>query len=478
MDKQQLHAAVEAQHPTFAALSDRIWEIPELSLCEHRSMAEYVTQLRALGFTVQTGLAGVETAFCGSFGSGRPVIGFLGEFDALSGLSQASGVTAPVALTPGGNGHGCGHNLLGAASLAAANAVKDYLAQKGEGSGTVIFFGCPGEEGNSGKAFMAREGLFSQLDAAITWHPGTANEVVSGSCLASYQLQYTFRGIAAHAADCPQHGRSALDAMELMNVGVQFLREHIAPHDGLHYAVLDAGGTSPNVVQPTASVLYMLRSDTVPNIRRLAERVNKVAQGAAMMTETEVSRRNIDGTADLVPNATLERLAYENFSAEPLPSYTEEELGFARALRTTFHTEKLPGLATAFDHEVEEFVRRESCDGRKPINDFLIPLRHNHVISASSTDVGDVSRQTPTVQIRTVTLPAGTPEHSWQTVCAGKSSIAHKGMLLASQVMAATAYDLFEQPQLLAAAREEFERVNRSGYLCPIDADVVPTAVV
>lgn len=477
MDKKQLLSGIEAQHEVFTTLSDQIWDNPELSLKEHRSMARYVELLKKLGFTVETGLAGVETAFSGSYGSGKPVIGFLGEFDALSGLSQKSDVTEHIPLVPGGSGHGCGHNLLGAAALAAANAVKEYLAEKGEGSGTVIFYGCPGEEGNSGKAFMAQKGIFTHLDAAVTWHPADVNEVVTGSCLASYQLLYTFSGIAAHAAGCPQMGRSALDAMELMNVGVQFLREHIGPHDGLHYAILDNGGASPNVVQPTASVLYMLRSDNVPNIRRLAQRVHKVAQGAAMMTETEVSWKFIDGTADLLPNATLEKLAYENFSAMDLPEYDKEDLSFAAALRKTYTVEALPGFATEFDSDIEDFVLKATVGNTKPLNDFLMPYYHCRMISAGSSDVGDVSHQTPTVQIHTVTLPAGTPEHSWQTVAAGKNSIAHKGLLLASKVMAATAFDLFEQPETLTAAKAEFEKVNRHGYVCPIEEGTVPTPV-
>ena len=477
MDKKQLLSQIDAQHKTFADLSDKIWDNPELSLKEHISMNKYVDLLQKLGFTVETGLAGVETAFSGTYGSGRPVIGFLGEFDALSGLSQKSGVTHKEALVSGGSGHGCGHNLLGAGALAAASAIKDYLSEKGEGSGTVIFYGCPGEEGNAGKAFMAQKNLFTHLDAAITWHGSDVNEVVTGSCLASYQIQYSFSGTAAHAAGCPHMGRSALDAAELMNVGVQFLREHIGPHDGLHYAILNAGGDSPNVVQPEASVLYMLRSDNVPNIRRLAERVHKIAQGAALMTETEVSWKFIDGTADLLPNATLEKLAYENFSHADLPKYTEEETEFAAALRKTYAVDSLPGFATAFDSGIEDFVQAASSHNTKPLNDFLMPYWHSRMISPGSTDVGDVSHQTPTVQIHAVTLPSGTPGHSWQTVAAGKSSIAHKGLLLASKVMAATAFDLYEKPDILAAAKTEFEKVNRHGYVCPIEEGTVPTPI-
>lgn len=475
MNKEELLARMGSRHGIFTALSDRIWEEPELSLREHAAAAAYREALEQLGFRVETGLAGVETAFSGSYGSGRPVIGFLGEFDALSGLSQKSGVTRREPLREGGCGHGCGHNLLGAASLAAAAAVKDWLAEQGEGSGTVVFFGCPGEEGGSGKAFMAREGLFSRLDAAVTWHPSDVNEVVTGSCLASYQVEYAFEGTAAHAAACPHLGRSALDAVELMNVGVQFLREHLPPHAGVQYAITDAGGTSPNVVQHHAQVLYMLRSDNVPHIRLLAERLDKIARGAALMTETACRRKFIDGTSDVLPNETLEKLAYANFAAQTLPVYTAEELAFASALRETYTAEQLPGFATAYDSGIEAFVEEQTAGNTKALNDFLLPPFHSRMIAAGSTDVGDVSRQTPTVQIHAVTMPSGTPGHSWQRTAVGKSSIAHKGMLLAARVMAATALDLFQQPETLAAAREEWARRNREGYVCPLEEGAVPT---
>ena len=334
MEKSGILAYLNAHQSYFTGLSDWLWAHPELSLREYRSADAYCRALEELGFTVERGIAGVETAFRGSFGSGRPVIGLLGEYDALSGLSQEAGAVQCRPLEKGGAGHGCGHNLLGAGALAAAAAIREYLAQKGEGSGTVIFYGCPGEEGGAGKAFMAREGMFKALDAALTWHPSDVNEVVTGSCLASYQVEYRFHGVAAHAAGSPHLGRSALDAVELMNVGAQFLREHIPPHNGLHYAITDAGGQSPNVVQPSAQVLYMLRSDNVPNILKLAARVDDLAKGAALMTGTTFTRRFIDGTADVLPNAALERLAYANFAAA-LPEYTPDELAYAQAISGT-----------------------------------------------------------------------------------------------------------------------------------------------
>ena len=474
MDKNGLYTYLDAHASYFTDLSDWLWAHPELSLCEHQSAEAYCRALEALGFTVERGIAGVATAFCGTFGSGKPVIGILGEYDALSGLSQEACATECKPLQKGGAGHGCGHNLLGAGALAAAAAIRTYLQEKGDGSGTVIFYGCPGEEGGAGKAFMAREGMFRQLDAALTWHPADVNEVVTGSCLASYQVEYRFHGVAAHAAGSPYLGRSALDAVELMNVGAQFLREHIPPHNGLHYAITDAGGQSPNVVQPSAQVLYMLRSDNVPNIRKLAERVDDLAKGAALMTGTTFTRRFIDGTADVLPNAALEKLAYANFAAQKLPAYTPEELSYAQAISDTCVSDGVPGFASGFDAEIADFAREASNNGKKPINDFLMPLWHSNMIEPGSTDVGDVSRQTPTVQLHTATWPAWTPGHSWQAVSAGKSTIAHKGMLLAARVMAATAWDLYEKPEALAQARADFEKQNRDGYVCPIPDDAMP----
>ena len=473
MEKQTLFSYLDKNAAIFTQLSDDIWEHPELSLREYGAMERYCAALRSLGFAVETGIAGVPTAFSGTFGSGKPVIGFLGEYDALDSLSQEAGALERKACVPGGAGHGCGHNLLGAGALAAAAAVKDALSKLPDGSGTVIFYGCPGEEGGAGKAFMAREGVFKGLDAALTWHPEDVNEVVTGSCLASYQVEYKFTGVAAHAAGCPYMGRSALDAVELMNVGAQFLREHIPPHHGVHYAITDAGGLSPNVVQPRAQALYMLRADNVPNILKLAERVDRIAQGAAMMTDTTVARRFIDGTADTLPNETLEKLAYENFAAVRLPEYTPEERAFAEKLSRTYEKAKLPGFATLHDARIARFVREQTQDNACALNEFLMPLYHSSAIEPGSTDVGDVSRQTPTVQIHTATVPNGTPGHSWQEVSCGKSSIAHKGMLLAAKVLSATAWDLFTKPAVLKAAQDEFHALG-STYTCPIPQDANP----
>lgn len=316
--------------------ADEIWENPELSLKEYKAAALYCRILREHGFDVREKLCGIDTAFCGSFGSGRPYIGILGEFDALSGLSQKAGSCEKDPVVQDGDGHGCGHNLLGVGSLAAAFAVKKYLQDSGS-SGTVIFFGCPGEEGGSGKAFMAREKVWEKLDAAFCWHPADVNQVKTGTNNSSIQVLYKFKGAAAHAASCPELGRSALDAVELMNVGVQFLREHMTDDCRVHYAILNAGGVSPNVVQSEADVLYMTRANKVKDCVALQKRVDKIAQGAALMTETSFERVFIDGTAELLPNFTLEKLMYDNFEKIGVVQHNDEERAFAASFEKRSH---------------------------------------------------------------------------------------------------------------------------------------------
>ncbi len=485
MNKSDVYKLLDEKQQIFIDTADKIWGDPELSLSEHNATKLYEELLFELGFEVEHAVAGIETAFAGKFGSGRPVIGILGEYDALAGLSQKAGELEPCEEVAGGcgglakgYGHGCGHHLLGAGSLAAAWAVKEYLAATGE-SGTVIYYGCPGEEGGAGKAFMAREGLFYALDAALTWHPGTANEIFTGTNNTSMQVEYTFNGTAAHAAGNPHMGRSALDAVELMNLGVQFLREHIPNTDCLHYAITNTGGISPNVVQSKATVLYMVRSNNVPNNKKLLQRVDNIAKGAALMTDTTFTRRFIDGTADLLPNEVLERALYANMETIPLPEYTKEERDFAAKLDATCPKEEgeLPGMGAKYDPEIRKKVSELSDGGNATLNDFLCPYFHSGEQSPGSTDVGDVSWQTPTAQIMTATWPAHSPGHSWQNVSGGKTGVAHKGMLYAAKVLAATAVDLITTPELLEKAREEFKVTAAKGYDCPIEPDAVPVPV-
>lgn len=476
--KKQAIESVDSMAGFYCETADKIWDTPELSLKEFKATEIYCEALEKNGFEVSRKLCGIETAFSGSFGNGRPLIGILGEYDALSGLSQESGATAKKPDTNGNeNGHGCGHNLLGAASLAAAIAVKKYL-ETAKCPGTVIFFGCPGEEGGSGKAYMAREGVWKNLDAALCWHPSDVNQVRTGTNNSSIQVLYKFNGVAAHAAGEPENGRSALDAVELMNIGVQFLREHMTSDCRIHYALTDAGGISPNVVQAHAEVLYMTRANKVRDCVKLQKRVDDIARGAAIMTGTSFERVFIDGTSELLPNYTLEKLLYKNFCEIGTPEYTEEELKFAAELKKTFpEMSSMPGIGPNFDESIAKELREKTDNFSKSMIDFIYPLYSGTNFVAGSTDVGDVSWLTPTSQIETAVWPTGMPAHSWQAVSMGKTTIAYKGMLCAAKILAGTAIDLLSSEKTLSEARAEFTVRSKEGYVCPIEDGAVPVVI-
>ena len=442
--------------------SDGIWADPETAFTEFHAAGRYCSALRSEGFEVTENLAGIPTAFSGRFGSGHPVIGVLAEFDALSGLSQEGGVTEKRSAG-GACGHGCGHNLLGTASLGAAIAIKRFLETQ-TCSGTVILFGCPGEEGGSGKAFMARDGVFDELDAALCWHPDENAGVRVQTSLANCQVLYKFNGKAAHAGAEPHLGRSALDAVELMDIGANYLREHMIDQARVHYAITDAGGRSPNVVQSASTVLYMVRSKHVAEAVKLQARVDKIADGAALMTETSYTRKFIDGTADCLPNRTLETLMHENFAALGVPQYTPEELDFAKKLAATYSSNQaVPGTGSRMQADYARKIRALQQTSGHAMNDFLLPYFTGEAFRAGSTDVGDVSWLCPTAQCSVASIPNGCPGHSWQIVSCGTTSIAHKAALHAGRVIACTAIDLFTQPERL-----------EGGYVCPIPPDAVP----
>lgn len=459
-------------------VNDSIWEYAETAFKEFKSAEKLSSTLEAEGFTIEKNVANIATAFTATFGKGKPVIGILGEFDALSGLSQVAGSAEKKPDTAGAPGHGCGHNCLGTASLAAAIAVKNYL-QSNSKSGTVIYFGCPGEEGGSGKAFMARDGAFAGLDCAITWHPGGTNNVSSGSSLANYQVAYKFFGIAAHAAGDPHLGRSALDAVELMNIGVQFLREHMIDEARVHYAITNSGGYSPNVVQPTAEVLYLVRSPKNAQVEELYQRVNNIAKGAALMTDTRLEIEFIKGCSNTIPNNVLEKLLYDNFEEIGVPHYTKEEHAFAKEIVAAYEAgpnaeDSAAKTTAAWGKELADFYKSNGVS----LNDFLLSYQAYDKCGAGSTDVGDVSWNCPTAQIHVVTTAAKTPGHSWQFTSCNKTSIAHKGVATAGKVMAAAIIDLIEDPSIVEKAKEEFEtRLGGGVYVCPIPAGIKPQAI-
>lgn len=469
---------IEENKQIFIDVSDKIWDYAETAFEEFKSMECLCEVLEQQGFQVEKGIGGITTAFSGTYGSGHPVIGILGEFDALSGMSQEAGNEQRQEVVAGGNGHGCGHNIFGAASLAAAVAVKEYIKANG-GSGTVIYLGCPGEEGGSGKAFMAREGVFDNLDIAYGWHPAGFNAIMDVSTLANYQVKYSFKGRASHAAASPHLGRSALDAVELMNVGVNFLREHVIQDARIHYAITNAGGFSPNVVQPEAEVLYLIRAPKSNQVEEIYQRINKIAQGAALMTETEVSIDFIKACANIVPNKTLHEIMYQNFTEDIIPEYTAEEMAFAAKMETSMGDVPTDVNSMTNLSETEAIAALKKLEG-KSICDFVLPFskeRDVPVLKASS-DVGDVSWNVPTGQVVTACHTPKTPAHSWQLVSQGRTSIAHKGLLMAAKVIAGASVDVLNHPEVVETAKQELEqRLQGNKYQSAIPKEVKPRAI-
>ncbi len=477
MDFKKYTDAVDREAEVILKASDAVWDAAETAFGEFKSMDALCEALKCEGFEVEQGVGDVPTAFTGRFGHGKPVVGFLGEYDGLSGLSQVSGCPVNNPVVPGGVGHGCGHNLLGAGSLGAAIAVKEYLQQTGK-EGTVIFYGCPGEEGGSGKAFMAREHVFDECDFCITWHPGTTNSVWNTSSNANFQVLYKFDGLAAHAAGAPHLGRGALDAVTLMNVGVQFLREHVIPEVRMHYAVTDTGGYSPNVVQPHAEVLYLLRAPEVSIVRDVYARVNDIAKGAALMTGTKLTIDFIKGCSNFIVNHVLSEELQKSLAKYEIPRLTEDEREFLEELQANVLPEQRSDSLTKTVKLLkgEDRAMVESHIGEL-YHDFIVPLEYNPQPQAGSTDVSDVSWICPTGQIGTATWMAVTPGHSWQVVAQGKESVAKKATLYAAKVMADAALEVMNDPEKLAAAKAELKKSCPNGYDCPIPAGVKPRAI-
>ncbi|EMY3598972.1 M20 family metallopeptidase [Klebsiella aerogenes] len=467
---------IESQRDDFCAIADDIWDHPETRFQEFWSAARLADSLEAEDFQLTRNAGGIPNAFIASFGEGKPVIALLGEFDALAGLSQQAHSAEATSATPGENGHGCGHNLLGTAAFAAALAAKQWL-QKHGGSGTLRFYGCPGEEGGSGKTFMVREGLFDDIDAALTWHPEAWAGMFSTSTLANIQAAWRFSGTAAHAANSPHLGRSALDAVTLMTTGSNFLNEHIIEKARVHYAITDTGGVSPNVVQAQAEVLYLIRAPEMADVQQIFARIEKIAQGAALMTETSVSCRFEKACSSYLPNRTLEAAMYQAVCHYGTPQWSDQERAFAADIRATLGVNdiqnSLKNIAGTSGEEGKAFARRHHDT---VLIDEVAPWAATENVLAGSTDVGDVSWKAPVAQCFSPCFAIGTPLHSWQLVSQGKTSIAHKGMLLAGKVLGATAIRLFSDRPLLEASQQELAQVLAvSPYQCPIPHDVVPS---
>lgn len=456
---------VAAARPAFEALAERIFDLAETRFQEHRSAEALAEALAAAGFRVERGVAGLPTAFVAEYGSGAPVVAFLGEYDALPGLSQAPGVAEPQAVPGRATGHGCGHHLIGTAAALAAVAVARAIAA-GEAAGSMRFYGCPAEEGGSGKTFMVRAGAFDGVDAALGWHPDAFTGVTTFDNLATLQLAYRFAGRASHAALTPHLGRSALDAVELMNVGANYLREHVPPEARLAYAITDAGGGAPQVVQASAEVRYLLRAPEADTVEALRRRVDRLAEGAALMTETAFEARVERGSASLLANETLEAVLGASLSAVGPPAFDADDRRAAEAFRATLATEAIAEAFAEFDLP---------ADPTRPLFSEIVPRPPARRRIAASSDVGDVSRVVPTAQIYVASWAIGTAFHSWQMVAQGTLPAALKGMSRAAEALAAAGLSLLRRPQLVAAARAEHEtRSAAHPYRCPLPEGATP----
>ncbi|MGL4494920.1 MAG: M20 family metallopeptidase, partial [Beijerinckiaceae bacterium] len=414
-NRRDIWRRVDEQRERFIALSDRVWGMPEVCYTEERSCAEHKAELAHHGFRITENVADIPTAVIGEAGEGGPVIAILGEYDALPGLSQEAGVAEHRPIEVGGHGHGCGHNLLGSAAMLAATAVKNWLAEH-KIPGRVRYYGCPAEEGGAAKAFMVRAGAFDDADIAISWHPSSFWEVTPPLSLANTRADFVFTGRAAHAAASPHLGRSALDAVELMNVGVNYMREHMPSDARVHYALLDTGGIAPNVVQAHARVRYSIRARDLPGMLELVQRVRKIAEGAALMTETTMQMRIVSAVSNMVGNGPLETALQAVMEDLGPPPFDETDRAFAGQIRSTLSPQEIATVWQTIGME----------DTGAALADFTTPAdaRRNPMIG--STDVGDVSWVVPTVQLHAPTVAIGTPFHTWQIVAQGKSPAAHK----------------------------------------------------
>ena len=434
---------VKQREDELKEVNRQIWEFAEVGLEESRSSQFIVKKLREAGFEVRVDVAHMPTAFVATYGTGTPVIGILAEYDALPDLSQkVSPLREPVEA--GKPGHGCGHCGLGTGALGAALAVKSAM-EKHQLPGTLRLYGTPAEETLIGKVYMLLDGSFDGLDACLHWHPANKNEVWNGSSKAMVSAKFTFHGVAAHAAGSPEQGRSALDAVELMNVGANFMREHVKEDTRIHY-VITAGGGAPNVVPATATVWYYLRADDHRDVETAFAWLTDIARGAALMTRTKMTSVVDTDCHELLQNSPLSELLHRNLKRLPPPKFTADEQAFARRLQEPL-TEQFQTTFTL------------------AIDDALQPLAAMPEVAKGSTDVGDVSWFVPTAGLRTTCFAAGSPGHSWQNVAAIGSSIGEKGVIYAAQVLSVSALDLLEQPEALAAAKGDWqERMKHRKY--------------
>jgi len=430
--------SVEKHQQELTKLSDEIWAYAETALKEHKSSKALADYAEAQGFTVKRGVAGMPTAFTAEFGSGKPVIGIMGEFDALPGISQKA-MPTKEALVPNGGGHGCGHNLFGAGSLGAAVAIKE-LMQQGKLKGTIRFYGTPAEESVGGKIYMAREGLFNDVDVCLDWHPDVENNANMQSSQAMVDFIVEFKGKAAHAAADPRNGRSAVDGMEAFLHGVNMLREHVRPSVRMHYAIMK-GGDVPNVVPEYAKVWMWVRDSKRTGVEDVFARVKEIAKGAGEIAGVESKVTIQTGDYELLVNKKGAETLQKNMETLGPIIYTPEEIAFAKKIQ-----EVQGGEQTGLDGKIHPLKATEQHP------------------QGGSTDVGDISWIVPEITVLVTTAPANTAWHGWSVVACGGMSIGHKGMLFAAKSLAMTMVDLFENPQLRTDIRKEFDE-RKAGHV-------------
>jgi aminobenzoyl-glutamate utilization protein B len=447
-------------------LSDRIWELAELGLVEYESSKLLADELERHGFKVERGVAGMPTAFFATWGKGKPIVGIMGEYDALPGMSQKK-LPRREPLEPGKPGHGCGHNIHGVSGMAAAIAAKKAL-ESHHATGRIKFFGCPAEENFSGKVFMVRDGLFDGLDAVISHHPNDMNAVDLRSSLAVNSVKFHFHGRSSHAGGSPEQGRSALDGVELMNVGVNYLREHIIQDARIHY-VVEKGGEQPNVVPAYARSWYYVRAPERDQLEHIFNWILDIAEGAATMTRTKVQTEFMEGSYNLIPNRTISNLIVQNMKQTGVPQYSTEELKFAEEIAKTISPESKTAQLRKSKRPNWQSLRDKLLD-----DEIVSPWGEGETIHGS-TDVADVSWQVPTVEFGTATWIIGTPAHSWQAVAQNGTGIGHKSLLFAAKVMATTAIDLLTHKEIIEKAKEEHKkRIGDRQYKSPIPLDHKP----
>ena len=470
--RKEIGATVDQRSSEYTKISDAIWGFAEPRFQEYESSKLQQEFLKSRGFSIKSDLAGEETAFIAEWGSGKLVLAFLGEFDALSSLQQEADNLERCPIPGKTNGHGCGHHLLGTASVAAVDSLKTYM-EENHMSGTIRYYGCPAEENAGGKAYLVRDGYFDDCDIAITWHPYTMNKAMKGGYhLANFRAFFTFHGISSHAAGAPELGRSALDAVEIMDIGVNYMREHMIDAARVHGAITNSGGIAPNVIPAEAQILYAIRAPKVTQVKKLYERMCDIAKGAALITGTTVDIRQVAAYSNVIGNDVLEEVMDKNLDHFIPIGYTEEELAYAGKFKEVVTELDKEGLKDMIAHVVEKDKRKEVLD--MPLLDFKLDRSESYG-GGGSTDVGDVSWVVPTVQTNVCCYAAGTALHSWQAVAQGKASVAHKGMLTAAKVMACTGADLLENPELIKKAHKDWlEELDGETYPNPLPKDAKP----